>query len=174
VVPVVIAGVFRKGKSFLLNFLHRFLRSGTGGGDWLRDGGAAVQDGFPWRGGPQRDTTGIVCWPEPFLVDDGGGGKKVVLLLDTQGLCDLRTGKRGNGTVFVLSALLASTLIFNLDERFREDEWQMLQQFIALAQAAANATGGNNGEDHDDDHDDDEGHLKLFQVIFPPTTILNH
>ena len=35
--------------------------------DWLGDDSAPLE-GFPWRGGAERDTTGILFWSEPFEV----------------------------------------------------------------------------------------------------------
>ena len=37
------------------------------GGDWLGDDNSPLE-GFPWRGGAERDTTGILMWSEPFPV----------------------------------------------------------------------------------------------------------
>jgi atlastin len=41
------SGAFRKGKSFLLNFLLRYLEAG-GAEDWLGDDQATLK-GFKWR-----------------------------------------------------------------------------------------------------------------------------
>lgn len=52
-------------------------------GDWLGAEDAPLS-GFSWRGGSERDTTGILMWSEPFLHESANGQKLAVLLLDTQ------------------------------------------------------------------------------------------
>jgi atlastin len=84
VVVVSVAGAFRKGKSFLLDFFLRYLNH-DGAANWL---GAPDEKltGFPWRGGSERFTTGILMWSEPFIVRIPQTGEEVaVLLMDTQG-----------------------------------------------------------------------------------------
>ena len=53
--------------------------------DWI--GGAEEPlGGFSWRGGAQRDTTGLVFWTDVFF--HGGKydtNKMAILLVDTQG-----------------------------------------------------------------------------------------
>ncbi|KAF4521103.1 hypothetical protein B566_EDAN009058, partial [Ephemera danica] len=67
---VSIVGAFRRGKSFLLNFLLRYLKAG-GAPDWMEgDGENNDLTGFSWRGGRDRDTTGILVWSQPFLMGD--------------------------------------------------------------------------------------------------------
>ena len=36
-------------------------------GDWLGDDQSPLE-GFPWRGGTERETTGILMWSEPFEI----------------------------------------------------------------------------------------------------------
>ena len=70
VVIISVAGAFRKGKSFLLDFFLRYMKRDTEGdaGDWLGDCDEPLE-GFHWRGGADRDTTGMLLWSEPFIVD---------------------------------------------------------------------------------------------------------
>jgi len=42
--------------------------------DWLGPDNAPL-DGFSWRGGSERDTTGILMWSEVFLADLPSGEK---------------------------------------------------------------------------------------------------
>ena len=63
---VSVAGAFRKGKSFLLDFFLRYL-SRNGREDWM-GGEDEPLTGFHWKGGSERDTTGILMWSEPFLL----------------------------------------------------------------------------------------------------------
>lgn len=41
-------------------------------------------DGFSWRGGAERDTTGILLWSQVFKVTTPSGEEIAVLLMDTQ------------------------------------------------------------------------------------------
>lgn len=66
VTVVAVAGAYRTGKSFLLNFLLRYLRNGSNA-DWM-GGAIALSEGFDWSGGHQHHTTGIWLWSEPFMV----------------------------------------------------------------------------------------------------------
>ncbi|KAG9481149.1 hypothetical protein GDO78_010416 [Eleutherodactylus coqui] len=73
VVAVSVAGAFRKGKSFLMDFMLRYMYK-TEPVDWLGDYNAPLS-GFSWRGGSERETTGIQIWSEIFLVDKPDGKK---------------------------------------------------------------------------------------------------
>lgn len=42
--------------------------------------------GFSWRGGAERDTTGILMWSDIFL-HDSKDQKLAIILMDTQGTC---------------------------------------------------------------------------------------
>ena len=74
------AGAFRTGKSFILNFFLRYLKWTTRASDaendkqndWL-DMDSPELRGFSWRGGDDRDTNGILIWPEPFILEDRNG-----------------------------------------------------------------------------------------------------
>lgn len=44
----------------------------------------APLDGFSWRGGAERDTTGILLWSQIFRVKLVTGEEVAVLLMDTQ------------------------------------------------------------------------------------------
>ena len=63
---VSVAGAFRKGKSFLLDFFLRYLTR-NGREDWLGSDDEPLT-GFHWKGGSERDTTGILMWSEPFIL----------------------------------------------------------------------------------------------------------
>ena len=85
---VSLAGAFRKGKSFMLDFLLRFLNQ-NGSEDWLGEEQNDVPlTGFHWRGGADRDTTGILIWSKVFEVKLPCGKDVAVVLMDTQGAFD--------------------------------------------------------------------------------------
>uniref|UniRef100_H2Y8W5 GB1/RHD3-type G domain-containing protein n=1 Tax=Ciona savignyi TaxID=51511 RepID=H2Y8W5_CIOSA len=66
VAVISVAGAFRKGKSFLLNFFLRYLTN-YGTDNWL-GGSDELLSGFSWRGGSDRDTTGILMWSKVFKI----------------------------------------------------------------------------------------------------------
>ncbi|KPI92121.1 Atlastin [Papilio xuthus] len=129
VVVLSVAGAFRKGKSFILNCFLRYMHhkyGPGGGGDWLGADDEPLE-GFSWRGGSERDTTGILMWSEVFKTTLPTGEKVAVILLDTQGAFDSESTVRDCATVFALSTMLSSVQIYNLSQNIQEDDLQHLQ-----------------------------------------------
>jgi len=87
-------------------------------------------DGFTWRGGSDRDTTGILMWSEVFKATLEDGEKVAIILLDTQGTFDSESTVKDCATVFALSTLLSSIQIYNLKFNIQEDDLQHLQVFF--------------------------------------------
>jgi len=56
--------------------------------DWMGNADDALS-GFSWRGGSDRDTTGILMWSEVFIIDrpDGKQVKRHVTVLFLETLC---------------------------------------------------------------------------------------
>ncbi|EFN89021.1 Atlastin-2 [Harpegnathos saltator] len=139
VVVVSVAGAFRKGKSFLLDFFLRYmnnkytLHSNTD--TWL---GAEDEplSGFSWRGGSERDTTGILMWSKVYPATLANGEKVAVILMDTQGAFDSQSTVRDCATVFALSTMLSSVQIYNLSQNIQEDDLQHLQLFTEYGRLA--------------------------------------
>lgn len=118
------AGAFRKGKSFLLNFFLEYLyalqktqQNGSGPVEWLADDSYQVH-GFHWRSGAKRDTVGIWVWGEPIMIEAASGEVYAVLLvrgtfseavfsfqMDTQGTFDNNSTYNSCMTVFALSTI---------------------------------------------------------------------
>ncbi|XP_004925716.1 atlastin [Bombyx mori] len=145
VVIISVAGAFRKGKSFLLDFFLRYLQHkyvlGESGGEWI-----GVEDepleGFKWRGGSERETTGLLLWSQPFKATLANGEKVVIFLMDTQGTFDSQSTVRDNATVFALSTLISSVQIYNLSQNIEEDDLQHLQLFTDYGQLAQESSSG--------------------------------
>ncbi|XP_052469585.1 atlastin-2 [Carassius gibelio] len=134
VVVVSVAGAFRKGKSFLLDFMLRYMHkqtseSWTGGDD-------EPLTGFSWRGGCERETTGIQAWSEVFVVEKEDGTKVAVLLVDTQGAFDSQSTIKDCATVFALSTMTSSVQVYNLSQNIQEDDLQHLQLFTEYGRLA--------------------------------------
>lgn len=139
VVVVSVAGKFREGKSFLLNFFLRYFMNGTQA-NWMDDASAKLE-GFSWRGGSERETTGIFVWSEVFVVPTTGGKKVAVIFLDTQGIFDGKSTQTYSTKVFALSIMASSLQIYNISKQIGEDHLQHLHLFSQYGKLALNKTG---------------------------------
>ena len=150
---VSVAGAFRRGKSFLLDFLLRYLNhydsrangEGIDEGDnnraWLGDQDDPL-GGFHWRGGAERDTTGILMWSKVFVIKVPPKRKEVaIVLMDTQGAFDSSSTVRDCATIFALSAMLSSVLVYNLTSNIQEDDLQHLELFTEYGRLALEDSG---------------------------------
>uniref|UniRef100_A0A8C4XGC2 GB1/RHD3-type G domain-containing protein n=1 Tax=Erpetoichthys calabaricus TaxID=27687 RepID=A0A8C4XGC2_ERPCA len=105
-VVVAIVGLYRTGKSFLMNKL------------------AGSHTGFPLGSTIQSQTKGIWMWCVPHPNKSG----HTLVLLDTEGLGDVEKGDQKNDTwLFVLAVLLSSTLVYNSMGTINNDAVQNLQ-----------------------------------------------
>ncbi|XP_076818810.1 atlastin-2-like [Clavelina lepadiformis] len=134
VVVISVAGAFRKGKSFLLNFLLRFL-SNYENENWIGDSDESLS-GFSWRGGSDRVTTGILMWSEVFQISTPAGLKVAVVLMDTQGAFDSSSTVKDCATVFALSTMTSSVQIYNISQNIQEDDFQHLELFTEYGRLA--------------------------------------
>ncbi|XP_073491503.1 guanylate-binding protein 5-like isoform X2 [Aquarana catesbeiana] len=111
-VVVAIVGLYRTGKSYLMNKL------------------AGVQKGFELSAAVQAKTKGIWMWcvPHPTMKDH------TLVLLDTEGLGNVRKGDRKNDLkIFCLSVLLSSVLVYNSRGTIDEDAVKKLRFVGELA-----------------------------------------
>ncbi|KAF6102213.1 atlastin GTPase 2 [Phyllostomus discolor] len=134
VVVVSVAGAFRKGKSFLLDFMLRYMYNKESQ-NWI-GGNNEPLTGFTWRGGCERETTGIQVWNEVFVIDRPNGTKVAVLLMDTQGAFDSQSTIKDCATVFALSTMTSSVQVYNLSQNIQEDDLQHLQLFTEYGRLA--------------------------------------
>uniref|UniRef100_A0A3Q1BHV6 GB1/RHD3-type G domain-containing protein n=1 Tax=Amphiprion ocellaris TaxID=80972 RepID=A0A3Q1BHV6_AMPOC len=134
VVVVSVAGAFRKGKSFLLDFMLRYMYKQSSG-SWI-GGEEEPLTGFTWRGGCERETTGILAWSEVFVVNKPDGSKVAVLLIDTQGAFDSQSTIKDCATLFALSTMTSSVQVYNLSQNVQEDDLQHLQLFTEYGRLA--------------------------------------
>ncbi|XP_028919992.1 guanylate-binding protein 1-like [Ornithorhynchus anatinus] len=92
VVVVTIVGLYRTGKSYLMNKL------------------AGQKKGFSLGSTVQSHTKGIWMWCVPHPTKEN----LTLVLLDTEGLGDVEKGNPKNETwIFILAVLLSSTLVYN-------------------------------------------------------------
>ena len=93
--PISIVGLYRTGKSSLLNFLH---------------GGKA---GFRTGHSVSRCTRGVWIYGRPTRATLGDGTQVAVVLLDTEGVGGLEADRRYDERIFALATYLAATLVYN-------------------------------------------------------------
>ncbi|XP_055309313.1 atlastin-like [Sitodiplosis mosellana] len=140
VVVVSIAGAFRQGKSFLLNFFIKYLYAQYKKhdvSDWLgEENNSSGLTGFKWRSGRKRETTGIWMWSEVFTHDFSNGEKVAIILLDTQGIFDDQSSVRDCTTIFALSMMLSSVQCYNVMQNIKEDDLQHLELFTEYGRLA--------------------------------------
>jgi atlastin len=154
VAVISVVGAFRTGKSFLLSWFLTYLQHLTHPGDlldeedgktgksWFESVERVRTDGFHWRGGSERNTTGIWMWSVPHFVTKGNGESLAVLLVDSQGMFDNETTMSLTASIFGLSTLLSSYQIYNVDKRIQEDNLQQLALFSEYARLAVQTDNG--------------------------------
>jgi len=93
--------------------------------------------GFHWKGGSERDTTGILMWSEPFLLKRIETKEEIaILLMDTQGAFDSQSTVKDCATVFALSLMISSIHVYNLMQNLQEDDLQHLHLFTEYGKIA--------------------------------------
>ncbi|KAI1286177.1 Atlastin-1 [Halotydeus destructor] len=137
---ISIIGSARKGKSVMLNWMLQYLSSSKSQ-DWLLEE-TGLNGGFPWRGGSKSATTGIIMWPEPFVVVKDGR-EVAVLLVDTQGLYDRQLPADMMAQLFAISTLVSSVQILNLAADIQDDNLQYLKTFTDYAALYCPTTSGH-------------------------------
>lgn len=125
---------------------------------WVYEGNAThivegkpgkARTGFEYRGGPQRCTQGIWIWSHPFVFINNNNQRVAVLLMDTQGAWDDTLTEHQSATIFGLTAMLSSKLIYNIQNRIDETHLDNLDYFTTLAQTAnINLLSGENPFGH--------------------------
>mmetsp|Transcript_25291 Transcript_25291/g.70837 ORF Transcript_25291/g.70837 Transcript_25291/m.70837 type:complete len:610 (+) Transcript_25291:119-1948(+) len=149
VAVVTVVGAFRTGKSFLLSWFLTYLHMLTHPDEvksdkpWYKQVESLGNDGFHWRGGSERNTTGIWMWSQPHFVKrtlpDGTKETIAVLLVDSQGMFDNETTMSLTSSIFGMSTLLSSYQIYNVDKLIQEDNLQQLALFSEYARMALDA-----------------------------------
>ncbi|CAO1444180.1 unnamed protein product [Diamesa hyperborea] len=153
VVIVSIVGPFRQGKSFFLNFCLRYMyanyKSIANPSNDLRnkDGwmGSSEESltGFSWKSGSKRDTSGIIIWSDVFLHTNEKDEKVAIVLMDTQGLFDVKTLSNEGSIILALGTMLSSIQILNLFRDIHDIHLKFLQFAITYAKIAADDDSSN-------------------------------
>ncbi|KAH8404466.1 hypothetical protein KR222_005719 [Zaprionus bogoriensis] len=146
---VSIAGAQRTGKSLILNYILRYLDFKYRQHDvaaWLTDQQRSLS-GFPWRGGNDRQTTGILMWSKVYLHEEPNGDKIAIILLDTQGTFDSESRVKDWATIFGLSTLLSSIQLYNVSETIDGRDLRHLQFFADYARLAVSGQNTARGRE---------------------------
>jgi len=107
-------------------------------------------EGFAWRGGQDRMTTGIWMWSEPFIHYSEEAGQDVaILLMDTQGMFDNETTMNLTAQIFSISTLVSSFQIYNVQNSIGEDKLMHLALFSEYGRIALEPSASAAGDDDD-------------------------
>ncbi|XP_071197433.1 guanylate-binding protein 1-like isoform X1 [Salvelinus alpinus] len=142
VVVVAVVGLYRTGKSYLMNKL------------------AGKRKGFALGATIQSKTKGIWMWcvPHPEKRDH------TLVLLDTEGLGDVEKGDSKNDAwIFSLAILLSSTLVYNSRGTIDNQAVENLQYVSELTERIK----VNSSSAASSSHDDEEGGDAQFVQFFP-------
>uniref|UniRef100_A0A3B3UCQ8 Atlastin GTPase 1 n=1 Tax=Poecilia latipinna TaxID=48699 RepID=A0A3B3UCQ8_9TELE len=146
VVAISVAGAFRKGKSFLMDFMLRYMYNHSSE-DWLGDASEPLT-GFSWRGGSERETTGIQIWSEVFLVDKPDGRKVRINSSTKQQGTNRDRQSNICPNLQIISFLLQQhngtqgkkEKVYNISQNVQEDDLQHLQLFTEYGRLAMEET----------------------------------
>lgn len=129
IVPVVVIGPYRSGKSFTLNqLMHKPCDVGFGVGHTR-----------------VTQTKGIWVWGEPMVLENKAGEHVNVIFVDTEGFESTGKSDVYDDRIFAVSTLISEILIYNLPESIRESDLEKLSFAAELAKAfyAHNDSEGN-------------------------------
>ncbi|GAA6103467.1 guanylate-binding protein 1-like isoform X1 [Tachysurus ichikawai] len=141
VVVVSVVGLYRTGKSYLMNRL------------------AGRQTGFALGSTIESKTKGIWMWCVPHPVTSG----QTLVLLDTEGLGDVDKGDSKNDAwIFCLAVLLSSTLVYNSRGTIDNTAVEKLHYVTELAEQIKIKSSTSGAAETDDDEVEDSQFVKFF------------
>jgi len=112
-----VAGVYRTGKSYILNQL------------------AGRQSGFGVGSSVQACTKGIWMWGAPRNLEGSTpGAPKHLLLLDTEGLASISQTEGHDAKIFCLALLLSSFFVYNSEKAINSAAIDQLSLVVQLIQ----------------------------------------
>jgi hypothetical protein len=173
---VGVTGMYRTGKSTLLNFL-RHSRTTDVGGDPSGGAGGGSESSTPRKGRGflvshtvERGTRGIWMWGRPHKAILENGEECWVLDLDSEGIGGIDSDETHDARIFSLATLLCSTVIYNSLGTIDANAIAALSFVTQLAkhiQVNPPFPGEAAADDDGLDEDDDE-HAELeFSRFFP-------
>uniref|UniRef100_T1IGY0 GB1/RHD3-type G domain-containing protein n=1 Tax=Strigamia maritima TaxID=126957 RepID=T1IGY0_STRMM len=124
---ISVAGIFRKGKSFLLNFFILYFKH-MRNADWLTIKQEEPLEGFSWRSGATGDTLGIWIWSKPLIVQD-----VAIFLMDSEGTEDPKQCEQANTNVLAWCTMISTVTIYNLQGQLQRDNLNNLHFCVEYA-----------------------------------------
>ncbi|XP_026999086.1 guanylate-binding protein 1-like isoform X1 [Tachysurus fulvidraco] len=141
VVVVSVVGLYRTGKSYLMNRL------------------AGQQTGFALGSTIESKTKGIWMWCVPHPIKPG----HTLVLLDTEGLGDVDKGDSKNDAwIFCLAVLLSSTLVYNSRGTIDNTAVEKLHYVTELAEQIKIKSPTSGAAETDDDEAEDSHFVQFF------------
>ncbi|XP_051990668.1 guanylate-binding protein 1-like [Xyrauchen texanus] len=132
VVVVSVVGLYRTGKSYLMNRL------------------AGQQSGFALGNTIESKTKGIWMWCVPHPLKEG----HTLVLLDTEGLGDVDKGdSKNDGWIFCLAVLLSSTLVYNSRGTIDNNSLEQLHYITELAEQIKIKSPSKAADEEEEDSD---------------------
>ena len=138
---VAVAGLYRTGKSSLLN--------------WL----AGRSKGFTVGPTINRCTRGIWLWGEPLSCTTENGEQCACIILDTEGLGGVESNLKYDTRIFSLVILLCSTLVYNSLGSIDENA---ISNLSLVTQLSENIRLTNKSNDEGGENDDALNFYKVF------------
>ncbi|ROJ35277.1 Guanylate-binding protein 1 [Anabarilius grahami] len=141
VVVVSVVGLYRTGKSYLMNRL------------------AGQQSGFALGNTIESKTKGIWMWCVPHPYKEG----HTLVLLDTEGLGDVDKGdSKNDGWIFCLAVLLSSTLVYNSRGTIDNDAVEKLHYVSELAEKIKIRSAEAADEEEEEEEEEDSKYVIFF------------
>ncbi|XP_053326505.1 RING finger protein 112-like [Spea bombifrons] len=134
--PAVLLSVIgekRRGKSFLMNYIIRALRSQERGEEFTMGSDEDPLHGFDWRTGADSITQGLWMWSRPFILSHKET-KIAVYVMDTEGSLDLVGDRETCVKLCALSMRLTSHLIFNVASSLKETEMDCMETYMHMGE----------------------------------------
>ncbi|XP_044158479.1 RING finger protein 112-like [Bufo gargarizans] len=128
-----VIGEKRRGKSFLMNYIMRALKSQEKGKEFSLGADDEPLQGFEWRSGIDSTTKGIWIWNRPFILGETGE-KVAVYILDTEGSLDIDGDRESCIKLSALSMLLSSHLVFNVAGSLKVTELDYMEMYLHMGE----------------------------------------
>ncbi|OQR77406.1 atlastin-3-like [Tropilaelaps mercedesae] len=145
VIVISVAGRVYQDKSFILNFLVRYLKHKHDNKteDWLEKDDRL--EGFWYENSVEKITNGIFIWDEIFKVRTESNEEVAIILMDTQGLFSLESTIQDAMNIIAFSLFSASVQIYNLTQNVCGDDLSYLHLFTAYSESMGDEVGLQNG-----------------------------
>ncbi|XP_073507019.1 RING finger protein 112-like isoform X2 [Phyllobates terribilis] len=123
---ISVIGERRTGKSFLMNYIMKALHIQEKTKTFDLGAEDEILKGFNWKPGPGTVTNGIWIWSKPFILELNKQ-KIAVFLMDMEGSMDIHTERKSNIKMCMLTMLLSSHLVYNVNSDIKETDIDYLE-----------------------------------------------